>query len=207
MPTDDGAPAVFLIDDDRDIREALDALLRSVGLRVESFASVEDFTASGRLGEPGCLLLDVRLSGQSGLSFQAELASRGIDVPIIFMSGHADVPMAVRGMKAGAIEFLTKPLRPQDLIDAVNQGLARDVERRGERAERDAIARARATLTQREREVMDLVASGHSNRAIADTLGLSEATVKVHRAHVMQKMGAGSLAHLVTMAQTLKSQR
>ncbi|WP_226575912.1 response regulator transcription factor [Acuticoccus sediminis] len=207
MPTDDGAPAVFLIDDDRDIREALDALLRSVGLRVESFASVEDFTASGRLGEPGCLLLDVRLSGQSGLSFQAELASRGIDVPIIFMSGHADVPMAVRGMKAGAIEFLTKPLRPQDLIDAVNQGLARDVERRRERAERDAIARARATLTQREREVMDLVATGHSNRAIADTLGLSEATVKVHRAHVMQKMGAGSLAHLVTMAQTLKSQR
>ena len=202
-----GSPAVFLIDDDRDIREALDGLLRSVGLRVEAFASVEAFRDSGRVGAPGCLLLDVRLSGQSGLAFQAELRQGGHDTPIIFMSGHADVPMAVAALKSGAVEFLTKPLRPQELIDAVNHALAIDETRREGRDAREAVLGAYAGLTERERQVMGLVVTGRSNKLTAAELGLSEATVKVHRAHVMQKMGAKTLAHLVEIAQVLKAGR
>ena len=203
MPVE-GEPTVYLIDDDADVREALDALLRSIGLSVECFASVEAFLEAGRLGNPGCLLLDVRLSGQSGLAFQSELVGQGVETPVILMSGHADVPMAVRAMKNGAIEFLTKPVRPQDLIDAVNLALARDAARRRERRDTDQLMQAFETLTEREREVMDLIVGGHSNKTAAEHLGLSEATVKAHRASVTRKMGAGSLAQLVDMAQQLK---
>ncbi len=200
-----GEATVFLVDDDGDIREALDALLRSVGLRVETFASVEAFRDSGRIGAPGCLLLDVRLTGQSGLSFQADLLREGHDVPIIFMSAHADVPMAVAALKAGACEFLTKPVRPQELIDAVNHAITRDETRRQHRRDADETARAYAHLTKREREVMALIVAGHSNKVAAARLGRSEATIKVHRANVMRKMGAKTLAHLVEMAQILRA--
>ncbi len=197
-------PTVFIVDDDPDIREALDALLRSVGLRVEAFASVEEYVASGALDQPGVLLLDVRLTGQSGIAFQAELGRRGIATPIVFMSGHADVPTAVRAMKGGAIEFLTKPVRPQDLIDAVHLGLARDEERRIAAARADLLGRAWSTLTERERDVADLVAAGHSNKTTAAALGIAEATVKVHRAALMKKLGAASLAELVELIAELR---
>lgn len=200
-------PAVFIVDDDPDIREALDALLRSVGLRVASFDSVESYVASGALDRPGVLLLDVRLTGQSGIAFQAELARRGIATPIVFMSGHADVPMAVRAMKGGAIEFLTKPVRPQDLIDAVHLGLARDEERRIAAARAERLGHAWATLTEREREVAELVAAGHTNRTAAAVLGVAEATVKVHRAALMKKLGAASLADLVELIAELRPHR
>lgn len=200
-----GEATVFLVDDDADIRDALDALLRSVGLKVETFSSVEVFRGSGRIGAPGCLLLDVRLSGQSGLSFQADLRRAGHDMPIIFMSAHADVPMAVAALKAGASEFLTKPVRPQELIDAVNHALAVDRARQRHRRDANQSARAYARLTAREREVMALIVAGHSNKTVAARLGRSEATIKVHRANVMRKTGARTLAHLVEMAQILKS--
>lgn len=201
------ASTVFVIDDDRDVREALDALLRSVGLRVETFATVDGLLQSGRLGAPGCLLLDVRLAGQSGLAFQTRLLEEGREIPVVFMSGHADVPTAVQAMKNGAIDFLTKPLRPADLIDAVNLALATDAARRQERRSLDLLARAYASLSERERAVMAAIVDGRSNKEAAFALGISEATVKVHRARLMQKMGLRTLPHLVAAAAALRAQR
>lgn len=200
-------PTVFIIDDDADVRDALDALLRSVGLRAESFGSTEAFAASGRLGAPGCLLLDLRLPGQSGLRFQSRLVEEGREVAVVFMSAHADVQMAVQAMKNGAIDVLTKPLRPPDVIDAVNLALAADAARRRERLALDVLIRSHAALSEREREVMALVVAGRSNREAAETLGLAEATVKAHRAGVMRKMGVRTLAHLVEAARELREVR
>src|SRR5262245_295643 len=194
---------VFVIDDDAAIREALQSLLRSVGLSVATFASAREFLTSQRPEVPACLVLDVRLPGLSGLDLQRELAAVEIDLPIIFITGHGDIPMTVQAMKAGAVEFLTKPFRDQDLLDAIAQALERD---RGARARRAGLAELRERyeqLTPREREVMDLVVSGLLNKQIAAALGVSEITIKVHRGQVMQKMGAESVADLVRMADKL----
>ncbi len=199
--------SVIVIDDDRDVREALQGLFRSVGLTVELFASVQDYRRSPRSNSAGCMVLDVRLPGQSGLDFFEEFRQSEIDCPVIFISGHADIPMSVRAMKAGAIEFLTKPVREQDLLDAVQLAIERDrVRRQGT----GSLARLQAdfnSLTQREREVMVLVVAGRRNKEIASEMGISEATVKLHRGHVMQKMHALTLAALVRMADALELPR
>ena len=199
--------SVIVIDDDRDVREALQGLFRSVGLTVELFASVQDYRRSPRSNSAGCMVLDVRLPGQSGLDFFEEFRQSEIDCPVIFISGHADIPMSVRAMKAGAIEFLTKPVREQDLLDAVQLAIERDrVRRQGT----GSLARLQAdfnSLTQREREVMVLVVAGRRNKEIASEIGISEATVKLHRGHVMQKMHALTLAALVRMADALELPR
>ncbi|THK35572.1 response regulator transcription factor [Ensifer sp. MPMI2T] len=200
----EGPATVIVIDDDPAIREALGSLLRSVGFDVRLLASVNDFLKSGRPEGPTCLVLDVRLPGQSGLEFQRELSRGGIQIPIIFITGHGDIPMSVQAMKGGAIEFLTKPFRDQDLLDAVHVGLARDREWLENEA---ALATLRArfeSLTPREREVMALVVTGRLNKQIAADLGVSEITVKVHRSQVMQKMHAKSLPELARMADRLK---
>jgi FixJ family two-component response regulator len=196
-------PSVVVIDDDPDIREALRGLLQSVGLQGRTFASVPEFLKSGRLEGPTCLVLDVRLPGRSGLDFQRELSAAKIDLPIIFITAHADVPMSVHAMKEGAIEFLTKPVRDQDLLDAIQLGLERDRARRdGERAV--AALRTRfETLTPREREVMTEVLKGRLNKQIAGDIGVSEVTVKAHRGQVMRKMKASSLLDLARMAEKL----
>jgi FixJ family two-component response regulator len=194
---------VFVIDDDTAVREALQSLLRSVGLRVATFASAREFLTSQRPDAPACLVLDVRLPGLSGLDLQRELAAVEIDLPIIFITGHGDIPMSVQAMKAGAVEFLTKPFRDQDLLDAIAQALEQD---RAARAQRAGLAELRERyeqLTPREREVMGLVVSGLLNKQIAAELGISEITIKVHRGQVMQKMGAASVADLVRMADKL----
>jgi FixJ family two-component response regulator len=191
------APAVVIIEDDADVRESLNGLFRSVGLAVEPFASVLDYLASGRADRAGCMVLDVRLPGKSGLEFYEEMAGSPGQLPVIFISGHADVAMSVRAMKAGAVEFLTKPVRDQDLLDAVQAALERD---RAERSFARNVERARNCrdlLTQRERDVMALVVTGLRNKQIAAKLGLSEATIKVHRGNLMQKMQAQSLIELV----------
>jgi FixJ family two-component response regulator len=199
----DTQPVVFVVDDDAAVCEALESLLKSVGLRAAMFASPAQFLERRQPNVPSCLVLDVRLPELSGLDFQAELARKGIQIPIIFITCHGDVPMSVRAMKAGAVEFLTKPVREQDLLDAIQLALERDRARRGREA---TVAELRAnfeTLTPREHEVIAYVTAGLLNKQIAGEMGVSEITVKVHRRNVMQKMGARSLAELVRMADVL----
>ena len=203
VPSDDAKPTVVVIDDDPEVREALQGLLRTVGLRAELFASVTDFLNSSRPDLPGCLVLDVRLPGRSGLEFQNDLAKAQVRLPIIFVTGYGDIPMSVRAMKAGAVEFLTKPIRPQELLDAIHRAIEQDRARRdSEQVIGDLRARLE-TLTRREREVMALAVAGRLNKQIAAEIGLSEATVKLHRGQVMRKMGARSLADLVRMGDRL----
>jgi len=202
QPTDSEA-LVFVIDDDAGVRGSLQTLLRSIGLRVSTFSSAAEFLVSQIPDVPSCLILDVRLPGVSGLDFQADLAKANIQVPIIFITGHGDIPMTVRAMKAGAVEFLPKPFREQDLLDAVQVGLDRDRARRESNKASAGLMSAYQTLTPREQQVIALVTSGLMNKQIAAEIGVSEITVKVHRGNVMRKMGARSLADLVRMADML----
>ena len=196
----DEPAVVFVIDDDPSMRGALEDLVGSVGLQVRVFASPQDFLQSKLPEVPGCLVLDVRLPEMSGLAFQQELAKLGIALPIIFITGHGDIPMSVRAMKAGAIEFLTKPFHHQELLDAIHTAIKRDRERRRESVVVAELQERYATLTERERQIMSLVVVGRANKQIAAELNLSEMTVKVHRGQVMRKMQAGSLPELVRMA-------
>jgi FixJ family two-component response regulator len=200
----ESGPSVLVIDDDPALRESVGRLLRSVGLEARLFASVPDFLKSDRPNGPTCLVLDIRLPGQSGLDFQRELAAADIQIPIIFITGHGDIPMSVQAMKGGAIEFLAKPFREQGLIDAIQLGLARD---RARRESRNALDTHRArfdSLSTREREIMIQVAQGRLSKQIAHDLGISEATVKVHRSNLMRKMSVRSLPELGQMADKLK---
>lgn len=196
-------PVVYVIDDNPALREALDSLIRSVHVGVRTFASTEEFLRFKRLDAPGCLVLDVRLPGLSGLDFQREMEALDIDLPVIFITGHGDVPMSVRALKAGAIEFLPKPFRDQDLLDAIYVGIEGDRARRRRAAVIEALRGHFDKLTSRERQIMLKVTSGRPNKQIAAELKLSEVTVKVHRRHVMRKMKARSLADLVRMADKL----
>lgn len=194
---------VYVIDDDPAIRASLQSLFASVGYAVQAFASADEFTAAPRLEVPACLVLDVRLKGRSGLEFQRDLARHDDDLPIIFISGHGDVPMSVAAMKAGAVEFLLKPFRDQDLLDAVNEGIERSRRQRDAAQAVCAMRERYQTLSARERQVMELIASGLMNKQVAEQLALSEVTVKVHRAQIMQKMQARTLADLVRIADRL----
>jgi FixJ family two-component response regulator len=199
----DTASVVFVVDDDPSVRRAIKRLVESVGLRVELFGSAQEFLRSERPDAASCLVLDIRLPGMSGLEFQRELAKAGIHIAIVFITAHGDIPMTVRAMKAGAVEFLTKPFRDQDLLDAIQQGLERDRARRAEEAEVSALRERLESLTPREREVLPWVVSGLPNRQIADAIGASEATIKVHRSQLMRKMGSPSLADLVRMTEKM----
>jgi FixJ family two-component response regulator len=197
-------PTVFIIDDDRGMRQSIQDLVESVGLRAESFATGEEFLKRKRTNDPSCLVLDVRLPQMSGLDFQRQLAETGMQIPIIFVTAHGDVPMSVRALKSGAVEFLTKPFRDQDLLDAIQQALQRDHAAQEQQAESHDLQGRYHALTQREQEVMTLVVSGMLNKQIASEIGASEATVKIHRGNVMRKMQAGSVVDLVRMADKLK---
>jgi FixJ family two-component response regulator len=199
----DVSGVVFVIDDDPSMRAALEDLISSVGLRVRLFASPEEFLQSSPPDVLGCLVLDVRLPGMSGLTFQRQLAAAGIDLPVIFITGHGDISMSVRAMKAGAVEFLTKPFHEQELLDAIHSAIERDRERRRGTAIAVQLQERFATLTERERQIMALVVAGRANKQIAGELDLSEMTVKVHRGQVMRKMKASSLPELVRMADRL----
>jgi RNA polymerase sigma factor (sigma-70 family) len=194
---------VFVIDDDPSMRLALEDLVSTVGLEVRAFAAPQEFLQSKRPDAPGCLVLDVRLPGMSGLTFHKELANEGVALPVIFITGHGDIPMSVRAMKAGAVEFLTKPFHDQDLLDAIHAAIERDRKRRREAVRLTELRERFATLTERERQIMTLVVNGRPNKQIAAELNLSEMTVKVHRGQVMRKMHAGSLPELVRMADRL----
>jgi RNA polymerase sigma factor (sigma-70 family) len=198
------APVVFVVDDDQSVRSSLKFLLSSMGLQVESFDSAETFLQRKPSDAPSCLVLDVRLRGLSGLDFQRELAARNIRIPIVFVTGHGDIPMSVRAMKAGAIEFLTKPYRDQDLLDAVRIALERDRARREQEKDLTDLRQRFESLTPREQEVISMVVLGMLNKQIADQLGTAENTVKVHRSRAMEKMNAQSFADLVRMIEKLK---
>ncbi len=200
----DADPIVFVVDDDASIREAVRKLLSSVGIRVETFGSTREFLSAKRPEAPACLVLDVRLPDVSGLEFQRDLTAANVHIPIIFITGHADVPMTVRAMKAGAVEFLTKPFRGQELLDAIQEAITRDRAALGERAQLTELHARYDSLTAREKEVLQLVVSGLLNKQVAAELGTSELTIKTHRGRVMQKMKADSLADLVRMYERLK---
>jgi FixJ family two-component response regulator len=196
-------PVVFVVDDDESVREALGSLFRSVGLKVQLFASAAELLRGNLPNVASCLVLDVRMPGLSGLEFQAELAKAGLRVPIIFMTGHGDIPMSVQAMKAGAVDFLPKPFRDQDMLDAVSGALERDRQRREAETRLSGLRASYKTLSAREREVMELVVTGLMNKQVAGKLGVSLITVKIHRGNVMRKIGARSLADLVRMAEAL----
>jgi FixJ family two-component response regulator len=196
-------PTIFVVDDDASMREALKNLLRSVGLEVQTFSSAQEFLSSERSKAAGCLVLDVRLPGLSGLDLQRELAQANVQIPIVFITAHGDIQMSVRAMKAGAVEFLTKPFRDQDLLDAVRQAIDRDRASRVQQAEMAVLRERYESLSPREQEVMTRVVRGLLNKQIAGELGISEATVKMHRGQLMHKMGAGSLAGLIEISQKL----
>jgi FixJ family two-component response regulator len=204
--TEDAA-VIYVVDDDKATRHALSSLLRSIGLVVALFESADDFLKTDFQDVPGCLVLDVRMPGRSGLDLQSRLTEMGLDLPIVFMTGHCDIPMAVQAIKAGAVEILTKPFRDQDMLDAIQQALARDGALRREKAENVELLERFESLTRREREVMLMVVEGRLNKQIAAALGTSEVTVKLHRGHAMRKMHAGSAAELGSMAMRLKAKR
>ncbi|MFD1106377.1 response regulator transcription factor [Sphingobium olei] len=197
-------PIVHIVDDDESLRLALDGLFRSVGLATRLYGSPAEFVAADRPDAPGCLVLDVRMPGMSGLDFQEQLAGLGVRLPVVLMTGHGDIPMTVRAMKAGAVDFLSKPFRDQDMLDAVGAAIDRDRGRRASDGQTDAIRSRFAQLTMREKQVMTLVTAGKMNKQVAGTLELSEITVKIHRGSAMRKMEARTLADLVRMAEVLE---
>lgn len=198
---------VHIVDDDPSLRQALDSLFRSMQLGTRSFSCTQDFLAASHPDLPSCLVLDIRLPGMSGLDFQQSLSSSGVHLPVVLMTGHADIPMTVRGMKAGAVDFLTKPFRDQDMLDAVSSAIEKDRQRRTADGELAALRKNYHALSPREREVMKMVVAGRLNKQVASDLHLAEVTVKIHRGAVMRKMGARSVADLVRMSESLKLPR